>query len=166
MNPYNLKGFQYKPGFDYNTFDTDHGVTYSLYFQDISGDGVKTYSFGFEPVNVDMKDLPADSRVSETIFSVINSYMTKYECVIVYYPLDQDHARIKLFDFWYRKMSLNATCGEVLKSKVAVAIDEGTIIHFCILSQAKWSEYVKKIVANENLPQMWEYKFSGPIVDF
>jgi hypothetical protein len=147
----------YTPGFDKNEFDTDNGISYSVYLQDVSNDGIKAYSFGFEPIGIGMDAPPRDPRVSDTICAVIEMYLSKHDCIIIYWPYEEDLKRVRLFDIWFTRYVGKVACGKLMKTKVVIKIEK-TDIHICIIAKEELTEYVNSKIATGNLPQVWEDK--------
>lgn len=82
-------------------FTTGNQVSYEVYFTDVTpsftGVNVKVFSFGFDcltiPLNIDPDNLPADSRIGETIVAILDDFFSNNTDIVVYVPMDTDKKR-------------------------------------------------------------------------
>lgn len=109
-------------------FTTDSQVNYEVYFTDVTpsftGVNVKVFSFGFDclsiPTHLDPNHLPADSKIGETIVSILDDFFSNNADIIVYVPMDTDkkaELRLRLFDFWWYRYKPYMNCQAIEKDR-------------------------------------------------
>jgi hypothetical protein len=123
LTPYQLvataKGYE---------FTTDSQVKYEVYFTDVTpsfpGVNVKVFSFGFDclstPAHLDPNNLPADSKIGETIVAILDDFFSNNVDIIVFVPMDTDNKaelRLRLFDFWWHRYKPLMNCQEIEKDR-------------------------------------------------
>jgi hypothetical protein len=123
LNPYNLEPFQ-----EGLKFTTDLGLTYYLYFTDVSDtfDGAPVYDFCFTILTEPAEKIKnrTDERISHTICKVLDDFMKSKEHVIIYVPMDDEQgkniSRAKLFNSWFEDLKDNFECPNLETNKVVL----------------------------------------------
>lgn len=158
MNPYEIDPYSFKPGFESTRFITDSGLSYYVYFTDISDFGLKIYSFGFEPEGIDMDTaLPLDRRVADTIATILQDNFCAGKDVIIYYPYNDDKIRLRKFDLWFTKYNPTVVCGSLERRTIEFDYDSG-MITVSVIYRPECKETVDKEIVNGNLAGMWDQK--------
>lgn len=134
LTPYQLvttaKGYE---------FTTDNQVCYEVYFTDVTpsfnGVNVHVFSFGFDclstPAHVDPDHLPADSKIGETIVTVLDDFFSTNTDIIVYVPMDTDkkaELRLRLFDFWWHRYKRHMKCQAIEKDRYTFTYPDDQLI--------------------------------------
>jgi hypothetical protein len=125
-NPYPT--YQEKNGNDI-FFTTESGDDYIIYFTESDGyfpelaysDKVK--GFGFRPIRKN-GSIKSDQRVSDTIISILNAYLSDNQSIILYVCDQSDgrqHFRNRLFNNWFSKYGVGLT-------KIGIEFDGQTFI--------------------------------------
>ena len=157
LNPYNV--IEAHSGYE---FSTDHGIIYYVYFTNVGdtfGEQDCVFSFGFEPKNIgSYHDLPKDGRVGDTIASIIESFFTQYENVIVYVPYDKDKKdklRMRLFDIWFAKYQPLLNCPELCKDRVSLVYAEDACMDVTALYRIEQTGLAQRILFGD-IPDIWD----------
>jgi Family of unknown function (DUF6169) len=125
-NPYLT--YQEKNGNDI-FFTTDSGEDYIVYFSESDGYfpdltySAKVKGFGFRPVRKN-SSIKLDQRISDTIISLLNIYLSDNQSIILYVCDQSDgkqHFRNRLFNSWFSKYGKGLT-------KIGIEFDGQTFI--------------------------------------
>lgn len=106
-------------------FLTDKGIEYIAYFNRVPIESCIVYNFVFAKSTVGRFGM--DSKIRNTIFSIISDFWEDYEEVILFVCDSSDgrsEIRMRLFDYWYRllKNDNNVTKIDFLLDKIKVSI--------------------------------------------
>lgn len=106
-------------------FLTDKGIEYIAYFNRVPIESCIVYNFVFAKSTVGR--FVMDSKIRNTIFSIISDFWEDYEEVILFVCDSSDgrsEIRMRLFDYWYRllKNDNNVTKIDFLLDKIKVSI--------------------------------------------
>lgn len=106
-------------------FLTDKDIEYIAYFNRVPIESCIVYNFVFAKSTVGRFGM--DSKIRNTIFSIISDFWEDYEEVILFVCDSSDgrsEIRMRLFDYWYRllKNDNNVTKIDFLLDKIKVSI--------------------------------------------